>query len=232
MKVALLDKKKDMNDMMKLATLTLYPNDENSEGPLPSSSRPQNEQDKMNDERTPFLKKSKSIPISKGLPSDCNSREYKKFLTERGIDDSTKSKLHKIMHHDHYDVLVHNEATGNMHLEHDCNDCGDTDIHGKLDLVYQRKWSGNRGANPKLPVAKGNKKGKRSIRLNFYAIPKKTFGLFESLFTTDTSDRVNIIRCGCGSPRKSQSVSKSHSHASCCPVVECSSLRVGVLSSN
>jgi hypothetical protein len=67
-----------------------------------------------------------------------------KHLNEQGFTrDKLGRRVTKIKHGDHVDHLVHNETTGNLHLEHDCNDCGAGDLHGKFDLMGKRKLQQN-----------------------------------------------------------------------------------------
>jgi cation transport ATPase len=199
--------RKNDTDVMKLANLTLLLEDEDStilqDSDLAASSKHL------------AYKKSNSMPLSESLPAHCNSQEYRKVLRGKGVhdDDSSNQKLFKVFHHDHYDLLVHNENTGNLHLEHDCNDCGDKDIHGKLDLVYQRSWQdeetdeetcGDKKGEVRM---KGCKKPRRkSVKLSFYRIPKKTFrvldAFIEDIFTTNTSDRVNVVLYPNSSPNR------------------------------
>jgi copper chaperone CopZ len=88
-------------------------------------------------------------------------------------------KLTKLapQHDDHFDYLVHNKTTGELHLEHPCNDCGDSDYHGKFRLVGKRKW--NSGSN---------------VQLHFFEASQRTFD-FRHLFEPESS-RVSTLRHG------------------------------------
>ncbi len=181
-------------NVLKLANLTLFPED-NDDPYYATTSSKHNEQSTVEKKRETFKnKRSNSMPLSASLPIQCNSKEYKKILRDRGVDESIRQEMFKVFHHDHYDVLVHNQTTGNLQLEHNCNDCGDTDIHGQLNLVCQRSWSEDEDEIDNNNTNVNTKK----MRLNFYRIPKKTFGLLDTfihdLFKTDSTDRVNVIR--------------------------------------
>eukprot|EP00804_Cyclotella_cryptica_P031043 CCRYP_013604-RB/>CCRYP_013604-RB protein AED:0.39 eAED:0.78 QI:0/0/0/1/0/0/2/0/379 len=54
--------------------------------------------------------------------------------------DCEKHRKYKVQHVDHTDYLVHNEVTGDLHMEHPCTSCGENDIHGRFDLLHTRRW--------------------------------------------------------------------------------------------
>ena len=175
-------------DLTKLAKLTLYPVEADME--------------------QAFVR-SQSMPVSDSLPNQCNSKEMKKSLSFGGADatekySSSRQNVFKVEHTDHYDTLVHNAKTGNMTLEHDCNTCGDRDVHGSLILISKRSWNN--------PADVNAQKSDGKIKMNFYEIPKaplKILDLLSDFFAMDTdTDRVKIVRSafphspGRDSPRK------------------------------
>jgi len=167
-------------DLGFLAQVTLHPVDNfNDEG----NEKERNYQD---EKTTGTLA---NIPITASLPKECNSREVLGSLTDRGLDVSSKQKsrcISMVQHEDHVDHLMHDEGTGNLHLEHhSCHDCGDTDLHGTLVLVSKRR------------ILMDHPKHK--IHLHFFEDPLRKFHLLEhimDLFQTD-SDRVAVVRCAC-----------------------------------
>lgn len=150
-------KKQTEADVGYLASVTLHPSD--------------------NDEAMP------QFEVSETHPQECNSEVISQHLTDHGFTrDKLGRRVTKIQHGDHVDHLVHNETTGDLHLEHDCNNCGDDDLHGTFDLMGKRKLEGD-------------------VQLHFFQSSAKPFSIrdafgLESLshvFDT-TSDCVNVIR--------------------------------------
>lgn len=208
-------------EVSNLSNLTLFPDEEDYEDeekvihdtPATSDTTTTTSDPSPNDSKK-RLKRQKSIPLSESLPIQCNSKDYKRILTDRGLDESSRQKMFQVFHHDHYDILVHNQNTGNLQLEHSCNDCGDTDIHGHLKLAYERLW--NVGNNEGIDTLRNE----YNSRLNFYKIPKKAFGLldaFADIFKTDSTDRVNIIRRT--TPKRKQKI--RHYTPKCCSIASC-----------
>jgi len=166
------------------------------------------------------LKRSSSIPVSDSLPNQCNSNEVRASI-ESHANATEYSKFQqnvfKIQHQDHYDTLVHNAKTGNLTLEHDCNACGDKDVHGALRLVSKR-------------VLKSEKEtSKKGIMMNFYEIPKAPLKILDLLsdFFAIEDDRVNILRAALpSSPTRSRDtrgpsccVPSTANQKSCCAAV-------------
>jgi hypothetical protein len=71
----------------------------------------------------------------KKKPSRCNSMDYTPVNQAGG-----PSVQVKVMHDDHQDFLVYNHHTGDLHLEHPCEECGGRDWHGTFDLIQRRTW--------------------------------------------------------------------------------------------
>ena len=145
------------------------------------------------DEEEQLLSATNSIPLSEGFPSNCNSKEYREKLelSKSGTNYSkSQKKVFKIRHDDHMDTLVHNERTGHITLEHDCEDCGDRDVHGKLSLVSKRTLRSS-----SLNV-QGASDSERQITLNFYEIPRSPLKILDLLseFFQLEEDRASIIR--------------------------------------
>lgn len=116
------------------------------------------------------------MPITASMPKVCNSDALHKQLTNKGLklthwlrwrngDTTTcgdksycgvkckRHRLYPIQHEDHTDYLIHNEKTGDMHLEHpNCDQCGDVDIHGRFRHVHTRSWMGNKPVRINLHV--------------------------------------------------------------------------------
>lgn len=111
-----------------------------------------------------------NIPVSEHMPKQCNSKEYIRHLSGADSDTPPhpvrRQRMHKVKvglpilvefsdrfptyifltflakkHDDHFDYLVHNKTTGDMHLEHPCDACGDHDYHGNFRLIGKRKWT-------------------------------------------------------------------------------------------
>ncbi|KAL3923654.1 MAG: hypothetical protein SGARI_006174, partial [Bacillariaceae sp.] len=64
----------------------------------------------------------------------CNSMEYEPVVGGPPVAEI------KVLHGDHFDYLVYNHRTKELHLEHPCDGCGDRDWHGSYELVEKRKW--------------------------------------------------------------------------------------------
>lgn len=134
------------------------------------------------------LEKSKSIPMSDRFPIQCNSKEVKMGI--EGLDNASeytasRQNVFKVQHEDHFDTLVHNDKTGNLTLEHDCNACGDRDVHGSLNLVSKRVLKSSEQA-----------KSHTGIMMNFYEIPKSPLKILDLLsdFFSIEDDRAKILR--------------------------------------
>lgn len=135
------------------------------------------------------VKRSLSITMPDNLADRCNSNEVRMNIagrTNAAEYDSSRYNIFKVKHEDHYDTLVHNVKTGNVTLEHDCNDCGDRDVHGALNLVSKRELKSDT-----QPLIAG-----KGIMMNFYEIPKtplKILDLLSDFFSIEV-DRVDILR--------------------------------------
>mmetsp|Transcript_45526 Transcript_45526/g.88936 ORF Transcript_45526/g.88936 Transcript_45526/m.88936 type:complete len:1318 (-) Transcript_45526:120-4073(-) len=133
------------------------------------------------------------LSSSDSVPGPCNSTEYRKLLEDSGdggYGTMKKKKRIPVKSHDHVDYLVYHENLNAILLEHPCDSCGDTDLHGKFDLVDRRSWSGS-----------GSAPGAR-IQLNFFEVPMEIFANISSALETK-SERTNIAKktcCGKGKP--------------------------------
>lgn len=123
------------------------------------------------------------INISDGMPKVCNSLEIMNEILEHKfcVKIAKKTRLNQVQHDDHVDYLVHNNVTGELHLEHPCNTCGQNDVHGKFRSVEKRALSSH-----------GTGGG---ILLQFFEVESKPFQVLEfaqSIFQVQ-SDRVNAV---------------------------------------
>jgi len=131
------------------------------------------------------------LPSSDPVPGPCNSNEYRKLLEDSGdggYGTMKKKKRIPVKSHDHVDYLVYHENLNAILLEHPCDTCGDTDLHGKFEMVDSRSW--------KSPL------GGRGIKLNFFEVPMEIFANISSALETK-SERTNIAKktcCGRGKP--------------------------------
>ena len=97
-----------------------------------------------------------------------------------GSDDIQLKKgtkrLHKVQHDDHVDYLMHNAETGQLHLEHPCESCGQDDVHGRFKAVGKRRI----------------RKSGSDIQMQFFEVAARPFNVLDCL--TDlfevSSDRV------------------------------------------
>ena len=145
-----------------------------------------------------------SMPITSSMPNQCNSSTLQQHLSDKGLQlvqreccdiDETKNecgkhRMYKVQHHDHTDFLVHNEASGQLHMEHPCASCGDNDVHGRFRLLHTRSWMGD-----ETHRSKGKEKS-REIRLHFFEAHQEPFRLldvFSGLFELE-SGRVHAVR--------------------------------------
>ena len=128
-----------------------------------------------------------SMPVTSSMPNQCNSSTLQQHLSDKGLqlvqreccdDDETKNecgkhRMYKVQHHDHTDYLVHNEASGQLHMEHPCVSCGDNDVHGRFRLLHTRSWMGDESSR-----SKGKDKS-REIRLHFFEAHQEPFHLLD-----------------------------------------------------
>ena len=165
----------------KLASQILHPNDEEEE----------NDSDGV-----------LHMPVTERMPKQCNFQQAARSASEASggssshhgcSNSSTRNdncnssssapchpgnrRLHKVQHDDHVDYLVHNGATGSLHLEHPgCADCGKNDIHGKFDAVGKRRL--------------------KKVQIHFFEVAPRPFNVLEcltDLFQMDTDARVNAV---------------------------------------
>lgn len=122
------------------------------------------------------------LESSDKFPSQCNSREFRRRLSTVGKPWSSKNRrLFKVKHEDHVDYLVHNEETGYLHLEHNCNDCGDVDLHGRFERVATRR------------IFTGEDDNSTNVSLHIFQPSKESFRLddiFGGLFDVHAAARV------------------------------------------
>lgn len=124
------DKKKNAqgeSDLQYLAQLTLHPTDDDGDFSADEAERLVN------------------LAVSAQLPKQCNSKEFSRQMSERGLTRQSlgRRRMHKIQHDDHVDFLVHDQTTGDLTLEHPCDNCGDNDLHGQFNLVGKRRLQGS-----------------------------------------------------------------------------------------
>jgi Cd2+/Zn2+-exporting ATPase len=147
-------KKKNLEtDVSYLASVTLHPTDDGDDDHAKT------------DESAVLLPQ---FEVNDYLPRECNSHAISTHMSSHHDDDTNNTRLGrrvtKIQHGDHVDHLVHNEKTGDLHLQHDdCNSCGKNDVHGKFDFVSQRK------------LLEGD------VQVHFFKPSSKPFSLLDSL---------------------------------------------------
>jgi len=151
------------------------------------------------------------FPITKVHPEECNSEQVAEHFSQQGICPKTRpgKRITQVQHGDHVDNLVHNVDTGNLHLEHNCDSCGDSDLHGEFDLISKRELEGD-------------------VQLHFFKPSPKPFSLKDSLpkifalgalskvFDPDSTDRVNAVKpmkkkC-CSDPTCNANLPRKNSH--------------------
>ncbi|KAL9189006.1 hypothetical protein ACHAXT_011496 [Thalassiosira profunda] len=151
-----------------------------------------------------------SMPISESLPKECNSLQLKGHLDDKGLklshwlrwrnegrkdnacpsegycgDACESHRKYPVQHEDHTDYLIYNETNTELHLEHPCNDCGETDIHGRFRLAHTRSW-----------MAEGVRGQRARINLHFFEVhdePFRVLDMLSGLFELESS-RVHAAR--------------------------------------
>ena len=119
-----------------------------------------------------------NIGVSESLPRECNSE---KIVGESAAVAKKKHhdwrRLHQVRHDDHVDYLVHNANTGDLHLEHACNDCGNADVHGSFQAMGQRRLK---------------RLDRGDIQLHFFEVAQRPFSILEYIHSAFElkSDRV------------------------------------------
>jgi len=152
-----------------------------------------------------------SIPFSDSFPNSCNSSEVKKQMGLRkrnGNAADNNRSLFEVQHGDHMDYLVHNPSTGNIHLEHSCDDCGDIDLHGSLNLVEKRAWI--------------NEDGKGETQLHFVQSTKAPFNMLDAIteffdYDVDGGERVAVVKNMMVDARAKASPRHEHIHENSAP---------------
>lgn len=177
-------KSNKMDGMGFLATQILLPIPEDATTSSSKGNQPLSSSSSSSEK--PLL----DITVSKQMPKECNSRKVME-LKQQPTSSSTSEprwygrRLFKVKHDDHFDYLVHNKQTGQLHLEHPCDACGKDDIHGRFRNVAQRSLR-----------RRTKDHDHRHIPFHIFEIEKqKPFNVLEfmsELFTT-TSDRVAAV---------------------------------------
>jgi len=99
-----------------------------------------------------------TIPVSESMPIQCNSKEVNEHKVRKG---SNKRRRFLVYHgKDHEDYLVHNQKKGQLFLEHPCDSCGESDVHGAFSPVGRRQWESSMNV---------------TMSLNFFQIPQGKF---------------------------------------------------------
>eukprot|EP00980_Cylindrotheca_fusiformis_P021927 scaffold8755_cov145-Cylindrotheca_fusiformis.AAC.4 len=137
------------------------------------------------------LEEGNKLPVSASFPTACNSRQVAESLSDceecvKAFNGAKQRLSTKIVHDDHVDVLVHNPETGLVTLEHDCENCGDVDVHGTFDYAAQRFLFSDKD---------DEEKGKK-IQINFYEIPQTPMKLLDVLgdFFALEDDKAQVMR--------------------------------------
>ncbi|KAL7517971.1 hypothetical protein ACHAWX_002839 [Stephanocyclus meneghinianus] len=151
------------------------------------------------------------VPINPSMPKQCNAAVgLPQHLRDRGLkivqreccledggngarNDCEKHRKYKVRHVDHTDYLVHNEDTGDLHMEHPCVSCGENDIHGRFHLLHTRSWLDDAATT----TTKKKKHKSREIRVHFFQEPNqepfRLLDVFSRLFELESS-RVHAVR--------------------------------------
>jgi copper chaperone CopZ len=143
------------------------------------------------------------LPVSESMPKACNSLVIQQQFQERRDQAKSSYKdykssdarriLHPVQHDDHTDFLVHNAATGELHLEHPCNDCGSDDVHGRFQNVGKRRLR--------------HKSTSKDVHLHFFEVSPTPFNVLEhfpDIFET-RNDRVTAVEKLFQTPTRSKS---------------------------
>lgn len=124
------------------------------------------------------------IDLTENTPKQCNAEAFKMHRDRESEENRNRMylrrRMHKVQHDDHFDYLVHNARTGQLQLEHPCNDCGDNDVHGSFLNVAQRQ----------LSLKSGDE-----LQMHFFEVaprPQSLLEVIHGLFQVD-SDRVKAI---------------------------------------
>jgi len=139
------------------------------------------------------LNHSVRMPVTESLPKQCNSSDIQRHLNQMGMKlshwigwkqgnnhhrrSNKNDRLYRVEHEDHTDYLVHDHVTGDLHLQHPCEGCGENDIHGRFRLIHSRSWMDD-GTEPK---AMSGRSESQEIRLSFYEARKEPFKLLDVL---------------------------------------------------
>lgn len=127
-----------------------------------------------------------TMNVSEQLPNECSSARMSdagKKHNNNGGNKNGNRRMHKVQHDDHVDYLVHNAATGELHLEHACTDCGQDDIHGTFKAVAKRQLPRN-----------GDKKS--NISVQFFEVEQGPFNVldfFNNAFQVHSGGRVAAV---------------------------------------
>lgn len=73
------------------------------------------------------------IADSESMPSVCNSARVRPALSSADF-----RRLARVQHDSHEDIIVQHKATGELLLEHPCQDCGSSDVHGRFESAGKR----------------------------------------------------------------------------------------------
>jgi hypothetical protein len=148
----------------------------------------------------PSAEDASRIPITESLPKECNASLTNE---QRRLKTGSRRLHYSIQHEDHQDSLVHNADTNQLHLEHDCADCGRPDVHGKFQAVGQRRW--------------------KQVQLHFFAISPRPFSLMESwmdLFEPHSGDAIKavdrLVPSSTPPPKTTKARSQWHVQNICC----------------
>lgn len=153
-----------------------------------------------------------NISVTESMPNQCNAWELEAFRMRgargKGSHGNGGSRrIHKVKHDDHYDYLVHNKLTGQLHLEHPCDNCGMDDVHGTFKIVGQRRLA---------------RSGSSDVQLHFFEVSQQPFSLmehFQNVFQPHQSDRVAAVEnlltpSSSGLLSSSSPVRRNHRHVS------------------
>jgi len=115
-------------------------------------------------------KKEICLPVTEQMPNECNSKQ----LLDHNKNKNKNARKVKVQHDDHVDYLVHDSKADKLYLEHPCETCEDSDVHGQFDAVGKRTLKGL--------------DGDKDFKLHFYEVTKKPFSVqnfVSSLYDTE-----------------------------------------------
>jgi len=148
------------------------------------------------------------IPVTEQTPNQCNGNE----LSNLGIESKKNIRMHKVQHDDHVDYLVHHPKSGKLYLEHPCDTCESSDVHGIFNSVGSRKL----------------KRDDREKDLHFYEPAPEPFSVQDFLSSMYDIDSFRAPLCsslGNNNHKAEEESPKTTPISSCCSGGSCTALK-------